>query len=615
MSRRRYRFQLLLGFCFLIPYCISPIRSMGQAQQPTVLVIEGGTLIDGNGGTPVQDALIVIQDNRITSVTRKGQGNYPANAQVIKADGKFILPGYWDARVNFVWFVSEPLLVNGITSIIDMAVGGEVQVVHRDAVEHGKIPGPRTFTGVGFISSRPTTVQQFLGTGFETPLMPGRVPKSVEDARQITKNLLAGKPNMIVIQDGNIPLEYYQAIADEARKGNTPVFARPAGPMVDPKAAVLAGINAITHSGDGLGVFVTKDPSKWRGDAVEAWADLDDAKASELAQLFIQRKITLEPNFVEFAAGLSEKWAHWELEDRKMFSDVSLRSYYPDDRIQSVIGIYTRPPLASEVRARMLKGLMNAVQFHQRVAQGGGRVLIGSDSPSNAAVGKGFHHEVEIMAEGGFTPMQVIQSATKWPAEAAQALNRLGTIEVGKLADIVLLTQDPLQDSRNMQKIDSVIFNGKMVERTFHSWHRTPFGGNSPNTNPVVDQLPWAVAVKQATVTGGGGQGAGPNTGRERLAPPGIETISPYIVTEGSPALALTLKGFNFFARTQVFLENIPMPYKRVSGTELQVNIDESYLRRPGRYQIRVYNSPPHTHPEWGNGMSNPAYLIVNYKY
>ena len=65
-----------------------------QSQQAPALVIEGGTLIDGNGGTPIQDSVVVIQGNRITSVSRKGQtAAYPANAWVIKADGKYVLPG------------------------------------------------------------------------------------------------------------------------------------------------------------------------------------------------------------------------------------------------------------------------------------------------------------------------------------------------------------------------------------------------------------------------------------------------------------------------------------------------------------------------------------------
>src|ERR1700704_174261 len=78
-----------------------------HAQQTAALVIEGGTLIDGNGGAPVPDTVVVIQGNKIATVGRKGQTNYPANAQVIKADGKFIVPGLWDAHSYGTWFLND----------------------------------------------------------------------------------------------------------------------------------------------------------------------------------------------------------------------------------------------------------------------------------------------------------------------------------------------------------------------------------------------------------------------------------------------------------------------------------------------------------------------------
>src|SRR5579872_2632198 len=69
---------------------------LAQAQQPAALVIEGGNLIDGNGGTPLQDSVVVVQGSKITAVGRRGQITYPPGAQVVKADGKFVVPGLWD---------------------------------------------------------------------------------------------------------------------------------------------------------------------------------------------------------------------------------------------------------------------------------------------------------------------------------------------------------------------------------------------------------------------------------------------------------------------------------------------------------------------------------------
>ena len=108
-----------------------------DAQAPAPLVIDGGTLIDGNGGTPVNDALVIVQGDRITSVSRRGQTTIPANAQVIRADGKFILPGLWDSQVSYNWYYGEVMLNYGITSTIDVGIAGEIGAPHRDAVHKG----------------------------------------------------------------------------------------------------------------------------------------------------------------------------------------------------------------------------------------------------------------------------------------------------------------------------------------------------------------------------------------------------------------------------------------------------------------------------------------------
>ena len=94
-----------------------------HAQAP--VVIDGATLIDGNGGTPVPNSALVITGDRITAVTKKGQG-YPANAQIIKADGKFIIPGLWDNHGYGTWFINDMYLNHGVTSIVDNGLGGEL---------------------------------------------------------------------------------------------------------------------------------------------------------------------------------------------------------------------------------------------------------------------------------------------------------------------------------------------------------------------------------------------------------------------------------------------------------------------------------------------------------
>ncbi len=80
----------------------------------------------------------MIQGNRITSVSRRGQAPIPANAQVIRADGKFILPGLWDSQVSYNWYYGEVMLNYGITSTIDVGIAGEIGAPHRDGVHKGQ---------------------------------------------------------------------------------------------------------------------------------------------------------------------------------------------------------------------------------------------------------------------------------------------------------------------------------------------------------------------------------------------------------------------------------------------------------------------------------------------
>jgi hypothetical protein len=135
-----------IGLCAAVVVAFVPLfhSVFSQTLQPAVVIIDGGVLIDGNGGPPVRDVQIVIQGNRIAAIGRKGQPP-PPNAQVINADGKFILPGLWDALDNFVWNQGEILLNNGVTSFIGIGDMGEVGVAYAEGIKRGKIRGPRPF--------------------------------------------------------------------------------------------------------------------------------------------------------------------------------------------------------------------------------------------------------------------------------------------------------------------------------------------------------------------------------------------------------------------------------------------------------------------------------------
>ncbi len=599
--------------CALAAVLLS-MSAFGQAP----IVIEGGTLIDGNGGAPVPDSVVIIQGNKITAVSRKGQASYPPGAQVIKADGKFVLPGLIDAQVSYSWPFGEAMLINGITSTIDIGNGGEVAAAQAAGSRLGKIRAPREFTSIAHING---VGEPRWSTGLESTLTPAHVPKSAEETRELVRKLIATGADYINFQDGSLPLDFYKAGVEESKKAGKPVLARSYGPFMFPKEAAAAGISGITHSAGVAAAVSSEAFLKGRVDDAELdlYTNMDENKAQELAKTLAAGKTALVPNFVMQYPGYPKDWARFEAESRKMFTDPNLLAYYPADMRESIFGSFGRMDRAED-RQRRMKGFQNALRFHKMLVDAGGHVVAGGNTNATKTPGLNLHFEMQIFAEAGFTPMQIIQSATKWGAEMINQQDQIGTIGVGKLADVLIVSDDPLKSVNNLEKVDSVILDGKLVDRTFHSYYSTPFMSIANGGSPTVDGLPWVIAAKSVLQRRGTEEGpvARPAAGlaNPTLAPqPFVESIEPVMVAEGNPTQTVTLKGFNFVRKSVVYFNGRSVPYKAANATELQINLDAELLRTPGRFDVVVKNPEPiSTDPLWGNGTSNKAHLIVNYK-
>ena len=224
-----------------------------QDQGSGDLVIEGGTLIDGNGGQPVRDSLIIIRGNKIETVSRKGQSALPPGTQILRADGKFILPGLMDANVHYQWWMPELMLTHGVTSIFDIGGSGQWGLAQREAIARGKVPGPRMFMAVQGVNAAWPGLKLVGADG----------PMTVEKARQIVRSNVREGANLFRLGRGLSP-EVFRAAVEEAHKAGLPVVAQPIGPEVYGKEAVLAGVNILEHAA-GINISIAKDPSKWKG--------------------------------------------------------------------------------------------------------------------------------------------------------------------------------------------------------------------------------------------------------------------------------------------------------------------------------------------------------------
>ena len=206
----------------------------------------------------------------------------------------------------------------------------------------------------------------------------------------------------------------------------------------------MLGSKNLPHSA-GIGAAVSKNPPAGRNDAneLDLFADMDEAKARDLIQVLVQHGTALTPTFKMQYPGYPKDWARFEQEDRRLLSDPNLLAYYPPDRILTALAPYNnRPPLPE----RRMKGYQNTLRFHKMFVDAGGRLIPGANTNATKVPGINLHHEFLVHAEAGVTPMQIIQGATKWSAEMINKGQELGTVEAGKLADVIIVKQDPLQN-------------------------------------------------------------------------------------------------------------------------------------------------------------------------
>jgi hypothetical protein len=441
-------------------------------------------------------------------------------------------------------------------------------------------------------------------TGFETDLATRQTPKTLEELRTVVTRLLDAGADQIMFHDGrNFTPEMVKLGCDLAHERNIPCTARSGGPVITPDVAAINGVDMIPHS-QGIGNFVKRDGSTLTGGDADVYADMDDAKAAALVEIFVREDTRPIPNIIHIFPGYPAGWATMNEHTNAALADPALSSYYPDDFRTEVTETRARTVAEGEVGERRKRSYANMIKFHKMLIDAGGKPLIGGDTNGTKLSGFVVHDEMEIWQEGGMTPAQILQAATKWVAEGMKKDADYGSIEAGKVADLVILNADPLADIANTRQIDRVVFDGKVIDRSFHADYRPTWLGSQDDIR-AVEMLPEMAALKAKGVN----TEANPATSPQ----PAIETITPRWVKEGDPATTVTLTGFNFVEKSQVMFDGEPVPHERVSGTELKVTVDAAKIAAAGRHEITVVNPAPLVAD--ATGTSNKAHLLVDYRY
>ena len=614
------------SFASVVAVLGSGVMGPVGAQPQQAVVIQGGTLIDGNGGAPVPNSVVVIQGNRITAIGRAGQVQVPAGAQVINANGKWVLPGLIDAKSNWNWPYGEAYLRWGVTSAMVTGTRNDTGIADRDAVAHGVYPAPRLYQGVlnlqgpGVDGKRPDNYRPGQGA---------RIVKNPQDAREKVRMNIEGGADFIGVADGDGEPEIFDAIVDEAHKAGKAAILRCVGPGTRGKRCIETGTDVMIHTGE-IGVDMNKDYEKYKDYVAlppDAYCEMDPAKEAEMVKFIAAHNAALEPDMMATDRGFHSNWDRVIKEDEEFFSDPVLRTYYPEYMIEHTMENVTpaKERLTDEQYEHRMCGYKNHVKFLHDVVEAGGHVVAASDIYQSPP-GLGLHQEMTVYQDDVKMPrMKIIQSATKWVADHFK-MKDIGTIESGKLADVLIVNADPLADIMNLRKIDTVMKDGKVVDREYHPWYKGWIFANARDDEggPVVENPGWVNALKQATWR--------PNAGPTLLniqgpakpyatvpdmwasPTPAIESMDPHTIIQGSPTQELDIKGFNFVKRSIVYVDGVAVPTQVVSRTEIKARVDSNILMNAGNKAVEVKNPAPLDPNAWGD-TSNKAHILVPFSY
>lgn len=383
----------------------------------------GATLIDGRGGEPQVNSCVIVQGDKITAVGKSGETDIPDGAQIIDLKGLTLLPGLIDAHYHDE--DSDTLttlyLRNGVTSVRDP---GEWIESYESLRASGKTL-PRLFLAGPHLDAYP-------------PAYPrdSYIVNDPEEARIAVERLAAQGATVVKVYYG-MSVGMIRAICDEAQEYGLPVTAHLE--ITNAKDAIDAGLDGIEH--------ITSF-----GTCLLPMREVEKYKQEIIADKNARRR------------GRYEVWNSFDL-DNNIQSD-SLIAFLARKKtfVSSTLAVFERR--ADRGDSVEVNGFANMLKFVGRANAGGVRMVVGSHSyVPYATLGFAFHREMELLREAGLTNMQVIVAATMENARFFRVSERLGSVEAGKLADLVVVGGDPLKDITAMRNVKRVMLNGEWVMR------------------------------------------------------------------------------------------------------------------------------------------------------
>lgn len=434
-----------LGLAALFGFACRPADSVPGVEAAAAFVIRDVTVIDGTGAPARPHQRVTVRGGRIESVEPDGPGSTaPAGARPIDGTGKFLIPGLWDTHVHLADLGEEaiPLLPTyGITSVRDAGGDPARLASWRSRIESGEIIGPRIRSCGPMLEGEwdPTSV------GGRTDHW---VVESPERAREIVGRLAAEGVDCIKVRS-YATAETFFALAAAAAEHGLPLVVHPLG-AIDPVASSDAGVASYEHA------FY---PWPWNG--------LAEERKREIESAFRRNGSVVVPTLIAWQTfRLPVETIRARVHDRDAKLDVRSRQVSASLRRNWIFGVEDFEKMSSGS-----PGWNEAIdQVYEQVAElldHGVGVMAGTDTGVALVFpGSALHEELELLVRScRLTPLEALSAATLVPARFFGMEERLGTIEAGKLADLVLLSGDPLEDIANVRKVDGVMLRGRWLDR------------------------------------------------------------------------------------------------------------------------------------------------------
>lgn len=421
---------------------------------PAKLALVGGMVLDGYEAGPIHNAAILIEGERIVKVAPAAQVTIPPDYTIVDTSGRTMMPGMIELHAHLIllghgnygeWFpwiakqgpgtltqvmeiAAKQLLMAGVTSAVDLGAPLKESLDVRDRIAKGAIPGPR------MSMSGPWITRQ--GGGM-TDQFGGIAVTSTEQAAAETEKLAKAGVDVIKAHSG-LTRQDYKAIADTAHRNGIRVHAHVYAEE-DVRNALEMGIDVLSHAGS-AGTAPPYSPQ----------LITDIVNAGRPVVITAAHRAWVYPDTVEFPE---------RLQDPQLKKDLPAPIYGEVQRSLGnwrALGYFQRTDREIIFRERGVK------QFTES-----GTVLgMGTDSgtPMNFHT-EALWREAKVHVDMGYPAIKVISSLTRIGANILGKQRDLGTIEPGKLADVIVVNGNPLFDITALAHVETVVKGGKVMKR------------------------------------------------------------------------------------------------------------------------------------------------------